>query len=101
MKFVEDCKEVDSDNKSGINFNFKPNDSPQKILSILEAINLLSEKVTKKYENRKYTTLESLPFDFDIFLPKTINFFSESTVKKSFINVNLLPHVNVIRQSRK
>jgi hypothetical protein len=46
-------------------------------------------------------TLKNLPFDFDIFLPKAIRFFSESTVKKSFINVHLLPEVNVVRHARR
>ena len=79
----------------------KTTDNPQKMIQVISTINENSKKIARKYKNRKFMTLKNLPFDFDIFLPKAIRFFSESTVKKSFINVHLLPEVNVVRHARR
>lgn len=78
-----------------------PSDMLGKLSSTIDYIQKNTEKIVRKYKNRNYTSLLNLPFDFELYLPKAINFFSESTVKKSFISLNLLPDVRVVRSARK
>ena len=93
-KIFEEIKDVKQ-------FNQGTNDIYSKLSNMIDFIHTNTKRVGRKYKNRDYTKLLNLPFDFELYLPKAINFFSESTVKKSFISLNLLPDVKVLRSARK